>query len=166
MPPAITTQPQPQTVNQGGTAAFSVSATGTTPLNYQWKFNGTNIGGATASSYTRNNAQPADAGSYSVVVTNVAGSVTSSNAMLTVNVPPVITGFSPAAGPPGTNVTLTGANFLGATAVLLNGLPLQATPTNNSTLQFAVPANATTGPIRLNAPAGSFTTASNLKKKK
>ena len=51
---------------------------------YQWRLYATNIAGATASSYTRNNVQPADAGPYSVVVTNVAGSVTSSNAVLTV----------------------------------------------------------------------------------
>ncbi|MGA2866789.1 MAG: IPT/TIG domain-containing protein [Verrucomicrobiota bacterium] len=94
-----------------------------------------------------------------IAVTTPRGSYTSSSNFF---VPPAITGFSPAAGPPGTNVVLTGANFLGATAVLLNGLPLEVTPTNNSTLQFTVPANATTGPIRLNAPAGSVTTASSF----
>src|SRR5262249_2481694 len=56
----------------------------------QWRFGGTNIGGATASSYTRNNAQPADAGNYSVVLTNIGGSLTSSAATLTVNIPPFI----------------------------------------------------------------------------
>jgi uncharacterized repeat protein (TIGR02543 family) len=92
-PPSITGQPQPgtQSVNAGQSATFTVSATGTAPLSYQWRLNGTNIAGATGSGYTRNNAQPADAGSYSVTVTNVAGSVTSSNAQLTVNVPPAIT---------------------------------------------------------------------------
>src|SRR5204863_3008235 len=59
-------------------------------LSYQWRFNGANIGGATESSYTRFSAQPADAGNYSMVVTNVAGSITSSIAALTVNVPPGI----------------------------------------------------------------------------
>jgi uncharacterized lipoprotein YddW (UPF0748 family) len=82
--PLITTQPQSQTVNVGQNATFTVVATGTAPLAYQWRFNGTNLVGATATSYTRTNAQPADAGSYSVIVTNVAGSVTSSNALLTV----------------------------------------------------------------------------------
>ena len=91
-PPAITGQPQDQNVNAGQSASFTVSATGTEPLAYQWRRNGTNISSATATSYTRGNAQPADAGSYSVVVTNVAGSVTSSYALLTVNVPPTITG--------------------------------------------------------------------------
>ena len=90
-PPVITVQPQDQTANQGANATFSVTASGTAPLAYQWRLYTTNISGATASSYTRANVQPADAGPYSVVVTNVAGSVTSSNANLTVNVPPAIT---------------------------------------------------------------------------
>ena len=85
VPPTITNQPQSQTVDQGTSASFSVSASGTTPFAYQWLFNGTNIAAATASSYTRTNAQPADGGNYSVTVSNSAGSVTSSPAMLTVN---------------------------------------------------------------------------------
>lgn len=89
--PAITTQPANQTVIQGQNATFSVTATGTAPLAYQWSFNDVNISGATASSYTIDSAQTDNAGSYAVVVTNVAGTVTSSTATLTVNVPPSIT---------------------------------------------------------------------------
>ena len=89
--PAITTQPQDQNVNQSSNAVFSVVATGTPAPSYQWRWNGANISGATASGYTRGNAQPADAGSYSVVVSNIAGTATSANAMLTVNVAPAIT---------------------------------------------------------------------------
>ncbi|HQL79106.1 MAG TPA: immunoglobulin domain-containing protein [Verrucomicrobiota bacterium] len=84
VPPSITTQPVGQTVDQGSTVSFSAAATGTTPLAYQWRFNGTAIPGATLSSYTKSNVQLADAGNYSVVVTNIAGSVTSANALLTV----------------------------------------------------------------------------------
>jgi hypothetical protein len=91
VPPAITAQPQDQTVNPDASATFAVSATGTGPLSYQWKFNSANIPGATVSSYTQSPAQTNDAGAYSVVITNVAGSVTSSNATLSVNVPPAIT---------------------------------------------------------------------------
>ncbi|MDB6018213.1 MAG: hypothetical protein JWR19_2702 [Pedosphaera sp.] len=84
--PVITGQPQNQTVSAGGGAAFSVTAAGSPPLSYQWRFNGTNISGATASSYSIGNVQTTNAGNYSVVVSNTVGSVTSSNATLTVTV--------------------------------------------------------------------------------
>ena len=83
-PPIITVQPQGQTANQGANATFTVTASGTAPLSYQWRWYATNLSGATATSYTRANVQPADAGPYSVVVTNGQGTATSSNAMLTV----------------------------------------------------------------------------------
>ena len=63
---------------------MSVSAIGASPLSYQWRFNGTNQAGATASVYTLPSVQAGDAGNYSVVVSNAAGSVTSSEAVLTV----------------------------------------------------------------------------------
>ncbi len=106
VPPGITTQPQSVMVVAGSNVTFAVIATGTAPLAYQWVFAGTNIADATASSYTRNNAQPDDAGSYAVMVSNVAGSVTSSNAVLTVNVPPAITAQpQDVSAAPGSNVT-------------------------------------------------------------
>ncbi len=94
----ITSQPQNITVTAGSSATFTVTATGTAPLSYQWRKNGTNISGATASSYTITNVQPADAATYSVVVGNSAGSFTSNNATLTVsgNVNPVASITSPA----------------------------------------------------------------------
>ncbi len=109
VPPFITTQPQSQTVNAGSNATFTVLATGTAPLSYQWQFNATNIAGATATNYTRTNVQSADAGNYSVVVTNLAGSLTSSNAVLTVNdVPPSIAAQPQNQSvPPGKNATFT-----------------------------------------------------------
>ena len=85
--PAITTQPAAQTVTAGQSATFSVTATGTSP-GYQWKKNGTDIPSATASTYTTEATSNADIGAalaYSVVVSNSAGSVTSSAAALTVN---------------------------------------------------------------------------------
>ena len=84
--PSITSQPTSQTVTAGQTASFSVTATGTAPLSYQWRKNGVNITGATSASYTTPATTTADSGSsFSVVVTNSAGSATSSNATLTVN---------------------------------------------------------------------------------
>jgi DNA-binding beta-propeller fold protein YncE len=85
-PPAITTQPQSQSVGDGATATFSVVATGTAPLVYQWKKNGVAIGGATSASYTTPVVHVADSGAvYAVSITNAAASgATSNNATLTV----------------------------------------------------------------------------------
>ena len=90
--PVVTTQPTNLTLLAGGTAAFSVGAGGTQPLSYQWCFNGTNnpISGATNATLTLTNVQPGQAGSYSVLVSNIVGS-TNSVATLTVVSPPVIT---------------------------------------------------------------------------
>ena len=84
--PKITTQPAAQSISVGKTATFSVTATGTAPLAYQWQRSGTAITGATASSYTTPAAATADNGaSFEVTVTNSAGSVTSNAATLTVS---------------------------------------------------------------------------------
>jgi len=74
----------------GGPAAFSVTADGTAPLSCQWQLNLTNILNATNAIHAIPAAAVTDGGIYSVVVTNVTGSVTSSNALLTVNVPPAV----------------------------------------------------------------------------
>jgi hypothetical protein len=87
--PTITTQPANQTVTAGQTATFSVAATGTAPLSYQWQKNGANISGATLASYTTPATTTSDSGStFKVVVTNSAGTATSNAAMLTVNPAP------------------------------------------------------------------------------
>ncbi len=83
-PPVITAQPQSQGVATGNNATFTVGVTGTAPLNYQWLFNGTNLSGATTNPLTLANVQLTNAGNYSVTITNIAGSVTSSVAVLTV----------------------------------------------------------------------------------
>jgi hypothetical protein len=80
--PNITSQPQPITVSAGDNASFIVAATGSPPLSYQWSLNNTNIQGATNSTLTISNVAQTDLGNYAVVVTNGFGSVTSSNAML------------------------------------------------------------------------------------
>jgi len=93
--PTITTQPANQTVTVGQTATFTVIATGTAPLSYQWQKNSTNIAGATASSYTTPATTSADNGAnFDVVVSNIAGNQTSAMATLAVNavaVAPTIT---------------------------------------------------------------------------
>ena len=85
--PAIATQLSSSTVISGGAASFSVVATGTSPLAYQWKKDGSSISGATSSTYTIASTKTADAGSYTVVVTNSAGSVTSNSTVLTIIAP-------------------------------------------------------------------------------
>src|SRR4029077_12241783 len=75
-----------QTVTAGQTATFSVTATGTAPLTYQWSKNGAAISGATSSSYTSPATASSDNGAqFSVVVSNSAGSATSGAATLTVS---------------------------------------------------------------------------------
>jgi glucose/arabinose dehydrogenase len=99
--PAITDQPDDVTVSAGQPAMFQVTATGTPPLNYQWRKNGNSITGANASTYSISAAQTSDAGDYSVVVSNVSGSVVSQTAKLTVtafNAPPSASIATPAAG--------------------------------------------------------------------
>lgn len=87
--PSITTQPASVTANAGATATFSVSATGTGPLHYQWYDYSTVVAGATASTLSVA-ASDATGGNYTVVVSNSAGSVTSSVATLSVIDPPTI----------------------------------------------------------------------------
>jgi hypothetical protein len=87
--PAIKTQPVSQTAEVGKKVTFSVTATGTGPLTYQWQKNGKNITGATSSSLTLTNLKTTNNGSYTVVVTNAGGSVTSKAATLKV-VPKVV----------------------------------------------------------------------------
>ncbi len=84
--PYITTQPANQTVTAGQTASFSVVASGTAPLNYQWQKNGADITGATSSSYMTPVTTTSDSGEmFRVMVSNSAGSATSNSAALTVN---------------------------------------------------------------------------------
>lgn len=86
--PTITSHPQDVTVTEGTAASFSVTASGSSPLTYQWRRNGASIAGAAASTYSISSATPADEGAeFSVVVSNSAGSVTSQPGRLTVRTP-------------------------------------------------------------------------------
>jgi hypothetical protein len=89
-PPSISSQPQSLTNAPGQTATFTVSASGTGPLSYQWLFKGVAVVGATNSALAIPNPAYSNVGNYSVVITNVAGSKTSSVATLTLT-NPVIT---------------------------------------------------------------------------
>ena len=156
--PAITAQPTNLTVIQSSNATFSVTATGTAPLNYQWWFNATNkLAAATNASLTITNVQATNAGNYTVVITNAFGSITSSIAVLTVWLPPSVTLTNPANGAvftAGTNI------FLGASVVTGSGTITQ--------VQFFQGTNSlgidTTAPYSLiwsNFAAGSYALTAN-----
>lgn len=110
VPPALSTQPTSATVAQGGNTSFSVSATGTAPLSFQWLKNGLVIPNAAAGSLSLTGVTTNDAGNYSVVVTNIAGAVTSSSATLTVVVviaPTIVSQPANATVTAGNNVSFT-----------------------------------------------------------
>src|SRR2546430_4757983 len=84
--PSITIQPTSKAVTAGQTASFSVAATGTARLNYQWEKNGIAVSGASSSAYTTPATSTSDSGAqFTVIVSNSAGSVTSSAGVLTVS---------------------------------------------------------------------------------
>jgi Immunoglobulin domain/Immunoglobulin I-set domain len=85
-PASISAQPASQTVSAGQSATFTVAASGTAPLTYQWRKNGVNISGATSASYTTPATTAVDDGAkFDVVVTNAMGSATSTVATLSVS---------------------------------------------------------------------------------
>ena len=82
--PAIVTQPQSTTNTIFTTATFSLTASGSQPLSYQWQLNGTNLPGATSATLVLSGVRPGQAGDYRVIVTNPVATVTSLVATLTV----------------------------------------------------------------------------------
>jgi hypothetical protein len=115
VPPAITQPPVGMIVAAGAGSNFTVTATGTGPLGYQWQHDGTNIPGATATNYLFTNVQATDAGNYTVVVTNAVGSVTSTPALLKVLISPSLTNVN---GSP-TNFSFSYATVVGSTYVVV-----------------------------------------------
>ena len=85
--PAFTTQPLAQAVKLGTNITLTAAATGLPAPSYQWRLNGTNISGATNTSYALAFVATTNTGNYSVVATNLAGSVTSTNALLALVAP-------------------------------------------------------------------------------
>jgi len=112
VPPAITQQPQSQDVTIGDDACFTVQASGTAPLSYQWRFGGKSLPGQTNSQLCLRNASTNASGSYDVLVANLAGSVTSSEATMGVLTGPSVSLIQPANGagfPAGAAITLAAA---------------------------------------------------------
>src|SRR6266581_1025019 len=111
IPPSITQQPQSQTVPEGTNVTFAVMATGTLPLSYQWFFKGAVLSGQTNTMLTIPNVQPANAGSYTVMVSNQAGAITSNPANLKVLASSIITRVSET----GTTASITFTTVSGLT---------------------------------------------------
>ena len=106
--PAITVQPLSQETLQGSNVVFSVTATGTPPLTYQWYYDGATLTQSTNSTLTLTNIQAGNGGAYTVAVNSPYGSVLSSNAVLTVDLPPIIQEQTQSqAAIVGTNITLS-----------------------------------------------------------
>ncbi len=156
--PTITTNPASLTVNAGQTASFSVAASGTAPFTYQWYKNSAAISGATASSYTTPATVATDNGAkFHVVVSNSAGSATSTQATLTVNTTQVTekivnggfeSGTSPWAGTTGVvgNWSSYGQPaYAGTQAAYLGGNGKTATETLYQTV--SIPSTATSATL-------------------
>src|SRR5438046_4600331 len=126
------------------------------------QFNGTNASFTVGSATTITATVPAGATSGPIGVTNADGTASSASSFTVIN-PPTITSFTPASGPVGTSVTISGTNFTGASAVLFNGTSASFTVNSATAITATVPAGATSGPISVTtadstaSSAGSFT---------
>lgn len=160
--PTIATHPLTQTVNVGDSPTLAVVATGSPPLSYQWKRHGVDVGGATAASLTFPNAQIGASATYTVEVTNPAGTATSNPAILTVLARAAITSFTPATVAAGLTVTIFGAEFTNATAVTFNGVNAASfSVVSASQITAVVPSGVTAGAIAVTTPQGSATSPAN-----
>lgn len=173
--PTISTQPVNQTVLAGATATFSVTAAGTAPLTYQWKRGGTAISGATAASYTTPATVAGDNGaSFTVTVTNAAGTITSSAATLTVT--PVAAGLAYTDPTTGTYKLMKNTASSTATHLVLDLVGPAATTGSGITATFSadttkvtwvdVPAGGTTNTLVQNGTAFSLGSAPQIIKGK
>jgi hypothetical protein len=157
--PIITSGPSNATVSVGQPASFTVSASGSQPMTFQWQRNGANIAGATGTSYTLTSAATTDSGAtFRVIVTNAAGSLTSGAATLTVsstpqNVSPTVSLTQPTGG---TTVTAPANITFAASASDSDGSVVRVEFYNGATKL----GEATSSPFTwawANVPAGSYT---------
>ena len=177
VPTTITAQPSSRSINAGQTATFTVAATGTGTLTYQWRKNGAAISGATSASYTTPAAAVSDNGaSFTVMVTGAAGSVTSSAAALTVSGPPTITGqpanrsvtagqtatFSVTASGTGTLTYQWKKNGAAVSGATSSSYTTPATTTADSGAQFVVTVTNNVGNVTSNGATLTVAAAGTL----
>lgn len=174
--PTISTQPASQTVIAGTTATFSVVATGTSPMTYQWSKNGAVIGGATASSYTTSAETTSDSGAkFAVTVSNGAGGAASNAATLTVTASTLLLNSSSSSlsfgnvsvsssGTETATLTNAGNSTVTISNVTISGAGFSATGVSSGLMlsagQFAT-LTATFSPSAAGSATGSVTVASN-----
>jgi hypothetical protein len=174
-PPFITVQPVNQSVVVGQTATFSVTATGTAPLSYQWQKGGTPISGATSSSYTTPATTNSDNGSqFAVTITNAVSSVTSNTITLTVTAPGQLSSGTStlnfgnvnvgSSSTQSTPVTNTGASNVTVSSVGIIGAGVSVNGLSTGTILAAgasVTMNVIYAPASAGSLAGSVTINSN-----
>ncbi len=149
--PTITSQPTAQTVTVGQTAIFSVMASGTAPLSYQWQKNAANISGANGPSYVTPATILADnAATFDVVVSNAAGSVTSQSATLTVNA----ASAAPTITTQPVNQTVTAGQTATFSVVAAGSTPLTYQWQKNGTVIAAATSSSYTTPVTTSADNG------------
>ena len=148
---SVTTQPTSQTVTAGQSATFTVVATGTPPLTYQWQKAGMNISSANAATYTTPATTPADSGSsFDVVITNPAGSTTSNSVTLTVTATPA----APTITTQPANQTVTAGQTATFTVVASGTAPLSYQWQKNGTNITAATSASYTTPVTTTADSG------------
>jgi hypothetical protein len=144
-PPVIVAHPTNRSVIIGQTVGFTVGVSGSAPFFFQWNFNGVPLAGATSSNLVFTNVQPSRAGTYSVLVSNAVGTALSSNATLTVIVPPTvsITASDASASETGPNPgAFTITRNSGSNVALTVNLNITGTAGNGTDYQ-SIPAFAT-----------------------
>ena len=122
-------------------------------------FNGTSASYVVDSASQITAAVPTGATTGPIAVTTPGGTATSAAAFTVAASAPTITSFSPASGPVGTSVIISGSDFTGATAVTFNGTSASYVVDSASQITAAVPTGATTGPIAVTTPGGTATSA-------
>ncbi|MCL5097503.1 MAG: C10 family peptidase, partial [Candidatus Omnitrophica bacterium] len=161
--PTIICPPTPQAMPVGGIATFTVLASGSSPLNYQWQFNGVDLPGATGATCLLPGVQTNNAGNYTVEVRNQAGSVTSAAAVLTVLVPPSIT-IQPESRTVVAGDRMSFAVAVAGTAPLryqwyLNSSPIPGATSSSYTLSVAQLADSGSYKVRVSNLTGTVESA-------